>query len=123
MSNKKYTVSEISKEFGDNPRQVQRKLKELINIDGGKYLIDESIVNMLYPATTDDYDVVEAFTKEEYAEFQKRLTEYQQLKKSLEFHKRSIESHQRQMEMMLRTISEKNHLEAESRGLIKNKNG
>lgn len=125
MSSRKYTVSEISRQFGDNTRQVQRKLKELINIDGGKYLIDKRIVDILYPATTDDsdvaivsYDVVEGFTEEEYAEFKKRLIEYPRLKEDLEYHKRSAESHQRQMEKILGIMHQRNLLEGGDKGYI-----
>ena len=125
MSDKKYTVSEISRQFGDNVRQVQRKLKELINIDGGKYLIDKKIVDILYPATTYDndieivsYDVVEGFTEEEYTEFKKRLIEYPRLKEDLEYHKRSAESHQRQMEKILTIMHQRNLLEGGDKGYI-----
>lgn len=125
MSDKKYTVSEISRQFGDNVRQVQRKLKELINSDGGKYLVDKKIVDILYPATTNDnntemmsYDVVEGFTEEEYVEFKKRLIEYPRLKEDLEYHKRSAESHQRQMETILKIMYQRNLLEGGDKGYI-----
>lgn len=125
MSDKKYTVSEISRQFGDNVRQVQRKLKELINSDSGKYLVDKKIVDILYPATTNDnntemmsYDVVEGFTEEEYVEFKKRLIEYPRLKEDLEYHKRSAESHQRQMETILKIMYQRNLLEGGDKGYI-----
>jgi len=132
---KKYTVSEISRQTGDKPRQVQRKLKNLINIDKGSYSVDESIVDMLYPATTNDnlatindieveYDVIEGFSAEEYQEFQKRLIEYPLLKEhletimnQLEYFKESSASKDRQMELILENIQQRNFIEAKDKKL------
>lgn len=125
MSSKKYTVSEISRQTGDSTRQVQRKLKELINTDGNKYLIDEKLFRILYPATERDndvaelsYDVVEGFSSEEYAEFQKRLIEYPRLKEDLEYHRKSAKSHQKQMEMILTLMNQRNLIEGADKGYI-----
>ena len=130
---KKYTVSEISRQTGDNPRQVQRKLKDLINIDKGSYIVDESIVNMLYPPTPNDnlttpndinveYDIIEGFSTEEYQEFQKRLVEYPLLKEhlatimnELEYHRKSGESKDKQMELILANIQQRNFIEAKDK--------
>lgn len=125
MNSKKYTVSEISRQTGDSKRQVQRKLKELINTDGNKYLIDEKLFRILYPATKRDndvaelsYDVVEGFSSEEYAEFQKRLIEYPRLKEDLEYHRKSAKSHQKQMEMILTLMNQRNLIEGADKGYV-----
>ena len=130
---KKYTVSEISRQTGDNPRQVQRKLKNLINIDKGSYIVDESIVDMLYHTTANDnlttandinveYDIIEGFSTEEYQEFQKRLVEYPLLKEhlatimnELEYHRKSGESKDKQMELILANIQQRNFIEAKDK--------
>ena len=132
---KKYTVSEISRQTGDSSRQIQRKLKNLINIDKGGYLVDESIVNILYPTTIDDnfttphdieveYDVIEGFSTEEYQEFQKRLIEYPLLKEhlgtimnQLEYYKESSASKDKQMELILENIQQRNFIEARDKKL------
>ena len=130
---KKYTVSEISRQTGDNPRQVQRKLKNLINIDKSSYIVDESIVDMLYHTTANDnlttandinveYDIIEGFSTEEYQEFQKRLVEYPLLKEhlatimnELEYHRKSGESKDKQMELILANIQQRNFIEAKDK--------
>ncbi|SEC96467.1 hypothetical protein SAMN05192540_4005 [Maribacter dokdonensis] len=134
---KKYTVSEISRQTGDNPRQVQRKLKDLINIEKGSYTVDESIVNMLYPPTPNDnlttpndidveYDIIEGFSTEEYQEFQKRLVEYPLLKEhlatimnELAYHRKSGESKDKQMELILANIQQRNFIEAKDKQIDK----
>lgn len=132
---KKYSVSEISRQTGDSSRQVQRKLKDLINIDKGSYKVDESIIKMLYPESVDDmittsddnteeYDVVEGFSSEEYQEFQKRLIEYPLLKQhletimnQLEYFKESSASKDKQMELILENIQQRNFIEAKDKKL------
>lgn len=64
---------------------------------------------------TQEYDVIEAFTNEEYQEFQKRLIEYPMLQKDLEYHRSSAESHQRQMELILRNLEQRNFIEAKDK--------
>ena len=117
----KYTVSEISRQTGDSARQVQRKLKDLINIESGKYIVDSLIVKILYPATTNDSDVanlsklensnaregstqdtefdhVEYFTDNEYQEFHKRLSEYPLLKEQLANSKEYLDTLKNELE-------------------------
>lgn len=117
----KYTVSEISRQTGDSVRQVQRKLKDLINIEAGKYIVDSLIVKILYPATTDDSDVanlsksensnaregsnqdtefdhIEYFTDNEYQEFHKRLSEYPFLKEQLANSKEYLDTLKNELE-------------------------
>ena len=68
-------------------------------------------------STTQEYDVIEGFTKEEYQEFQKRLIEYPILRKDLEYHRESSKSHQRQMELILRNLEQRNFIEAKDKKL------
>lgn len=52
----KYTISEISRQYGDSVRQVQRKLKELINVDGKAYIVDSSVVDLMYSDVQSRHD-------------------------------------------------------------------
>jgi hypothetical protein len=115
---RKYTISEISRQYGDSMRQVQRKLKELVNVDGKAYIIDSLVVDLMYSDSDRDnnrdnrdsdvaiedieveYDVVEGFSAAEYQEFQKRLIEYPLLKdqiaaleEQIDYHKNQVEYH------------------------------
>jgi len=112
----KYTISEISRQYGDSMRQVQRKLKELVNVDGKAYIIDSSVVDLMYNDADRDtdrdnrdndvaiedieveYDVVEGFSAEEYQEFQKRLIEYPLLKDQIAALEEQIQYHRKQVE-------------------------
>lgn len=125
MSNKKYTVLEISRQLGVNSRQVQRMLKDLINIEKGSYVVDYKIVKLLQSrdnlATNDDI-IVEGFTPKEYEEFRKRLIEYPLLKNhiktilnELEYHRRSSDSKDRQLEIILQNIQQRNFIEAKEK--------
>ena len=125
MSNKKYTVLEISRQLGVNSRQVQRMLKDLINIEKGSYVVDYEIVKLLQSrdnlATNDDI-IVEGFTPKEYEEFRKRLIEYPLLKNhiktilnELEYHRRSSDSKDRQLEIILQNIQQRNFIEAKEK--------
>ena len=60
---------------------------------------------------TEEYDVLEAFTNEEYQEFQKRLIEYPKLLQDLEYHRESSKSHQRQMELILESVKARSIIE------------
>ena len=61
----------------------------------------------------------EYFTEEEYQEFHKRLSEYPLLKdyiktilNELDYRKKSTESHQEQMGLILRSLEQRNFIEA-----------
>ena len=85
-----------------------------------QYQVSEKMLEVLrseYLESESDM-VVEEFTKEEYLEFQKRLTEYPFLKehaefllKHLEYYRKSMSSKERQMEMLLLAITNKKFIE------------
>ena len=71
-------------------------------------------------------NVVELFTKDEYQEFHRRLSEYPILKdrvgdilNELDYHKRSAESHNKQMEIILNMMQQRNYIEAKEKKIDK----
>jgi DNA-binding transcriptional MerR regulator len=124
---KDYTIKELSEKLSVSYRTIERYLRSLLKKENNKVLIPSDIAELLESrhksdkktdtSPTEEYDVIEAFTSEEYQEFQKRLIEYPMLKKDLEYHKESVRSHERQMELILRTIEQKNYIEAKEKKL------
>ncbi len=125
---KKYTISEISRQTGDSVRQLQRRVKDLVSIDKGKYLVDESVIPLLQSddniEASDDAIVVQEFTQTEYDELYKRLAEYPMLKehistviKELDYHRKSSLKKDLQIEKILEIAVQRNYIEAKEKGL------
>lgn len=113
-----YKIKEIAEILNVSDRTVERYLKSYITIEKGAYRVSEKMLDVLkneYIENSSD-TIVEEFTKDDYQEFQKRLVEYPILKDQLEYHRKSAESHNTQMEIILRTIEQKNFLEAKEKG-------
>jgi hypothetical protein len=125
---KTYTISDIAATFSVSERTAQRWIESLVIKEKGKIIILEDVFNLLksrhapdISPTEPDTDIqeferVEYFTNEEYEEFHKRLVEYPVLKDQLDYHRKSSESHNRQMEIILRSMEQKNFLEAKTKG-------
>ena len=105
---KKYTTADIVSLLGKNERTIRRWIADLVGIDKGKYTVSEEILKLLeirastdnlrtdigQPADNDfidEFDYYEAFTADEYIEFQKRINEYPVLKEYIESMKEQIE--------------------------------
>lgn len=127
-----YTITDISTTLGVSERTVQRWINSLVFIDKNKTIIPQDVYQLLLSrhkpdtSTTIDDIVVEEFTKSEYAEFHKRLSEYPFLKEQitiilneLDYHKKSAESHNRQMEIILNSMQQRNFIEAKEKKLDK----
>lgn len=124
---KEYTIQELADKMSVSTRTIERYLQSLYTKEKNKTIIPLDIVNLLEvrhksdnktdTSPTDEYDVIEAFTNEEYQEFQKRLIEYPILQKDLEYHRESSRSHQRQMELILRNLEQRNFIEAKDKNL------
>ena len=133
-----YTIKELSELHSVSTRTIEKRLRNLVLKERNKNLIPLDIVKLLEKrhnseltpnqlrtdseASTEDieninvdYDIVEGFSNEEHQEFQKRLIEYPILKQELEYHKKASESHQRQMEHILRTLEQRNYIEAKEK--------
>lgn len=142
---KKYTTKQAADILNVNIRTVQRHLatlsEELTNNDKKGILIPQDVVNLLKKrhdgdtiATDerhnddnnkdDDFDYYEAFTTDEYIEFQKRINEYPILKEYIENLKEQIEflrfntAQQNETIKDLSTgIKQRNFIEAKEKGL------
>lgn len=118
-----YTIKELSDKLSVSTRTIERYLKGLYLKENNKIVIPLDVVELLESrhksdtSPTQDFDIVEGFSNEEYQEFQKRLIEYPILQKDLEYHRKSAESHQRQMEMILRNLEQRNFIEAKDKKL------
>ena len=122
---KEYTIKELADKLSVSTRTIQRHLKALYTKEKNKVLIPSDVANLLEvrlksdtqddTSTTQEYDVIEGFTNEEYQEFQKRLIEYPMLQKDLEYHRESARSHQRQMELILNNLQQRNFIEAKDK--------
>lgn len=115
-----YKIKDISKILNVSDRTVERYLKSYFSLENGTYQVSEKMLEVLkIEYLENEFDtVVEEFTKDEYNEFQKRLSEYPLLKeriesllKDIEYHRKSIESHNRQMELILLSITNKKFIE------------
>ena len=115
-----YKLREIAEILGVSDRSVERYLKSYFSLEKGGYQVSEKMLDVLkleYLESEND-NVVEEFTKEEYQEFHKRLSEYPLLKertesllKDIEYHRKSISSKERQMELLLLAITNKKFIE------------
>lgn len=119
-----YKLKEIAEILKVSDRTVERYLKSYFSIEKGAYVVSEKMLNVLkneYTDTTSD-TIVEEFTKDEYSEFHKRLSEYPVLKdritdvlNELDYHRRSADSHNRQMEIILNAMQQRNYIEAKEK--------
>lgn len=119
-----YKLKEIAEILNVSDRTVQRYLNSYFSLEKGAYVVSEKMLNILKKEHLEDEseDVVELFTKDEYQEFHKRLSEYPILKdrigdilNELDYHKRSAESHNKQMEIILNMMQQRNYIEAKEK--------
>jgi predicted transcriptional regulator len=119
-----YKLNEIAEILNVSDRTVQRYLNSYFSLEKGAYVVSEKMLNILKKEHLEDEseDVVELFTKDEYQEFHKRLSEYPILKdrigdilNELDYHKRSAESHNKQMEIILNMMQQRNYIEAKEK--------
>ena len=121
-----YKLKEVAEILGVSDRTVERYLKSYFFIEKGAYVVSEKMLEVLknqYLEIESD-TVVEEFTKDEYQEFHRRLSEYPFLKEKikdilneLDYHKKSINSHNKQMEMILNMMQQRNYIEAKEKKL------
>lgn len=122
---KTYTSKEVAEILGVSDKSVRRYLNSYFSLENGAYQISKKMLSVLkseHLGQLTDNPVqefrTEYFTEEEYAEFQKRLTEYPLLKENIEFlsnhieyYRKSMISKDRQLEMILLAITDKRFLE------------
>ena len=95
-----YKIKEIAGILGVSDRSVERYLKSYFSIEKGAYQVSEKMLEVLKLEYLegDNDTVVEQFTKEEYQEFHKRLSEYPILKEQIQNSKEYLNTIENQME-------------------------
>lgn len=128
----KYTSKEVAEILNVSDKSVRRYLNSYFFIENGAYKVSEKMLEVLKKEYLDqdtdtnvqEFERVECFTKEEYEEFHKRLSEYPILKEriadilnELDYHKRSADSHNKQMEIVLNMMIQRNYIEAKEKNI------
>ena len=115
-----YKLKEIAEILNVSDRTVQRYLNSYFSMEKGAYIVSKKMLEILKSEYLDnDSDtIVEEFTKDDYIEFTKRLSEYPFLKeraesllKDMEYYRKSMTSKERQMELLLLAITSKRFIE------------
>jgi hypothetical protein len=120
-----YKIKEIAEILNVSDKSVRRYLNSYFSINNGAYEVSEKMLEIL----KDEYleieadIVVQTYSAEEYDRLNVLVIEHPFLKervdsllKDMEYHRKSMESKERQMELLLRTIEQKNFLEAKEKG-------
>lgn len=119
-----YKLKEVAEILNVSDRTVERYLKSYFSMEKGAYQVSDKMLEVLKSEHLEDESdtIVEEFTKDEYSEFHKRLSEYPILKEritdilnELDYHKRSAESHNKQMEIILNMMQQRNYIEAKEK--------
>jgi phage regulator Rha-like protein len=136
---KTFTIAEIAEEFGVSERTILRQIQTISDKLKKPYskgfIIDEALKNFLFSdnfqtsSDTDQneyFDYYEAFTTDEYIEFQKRINQYPVLKEYIENLKEQIEFlrfNTAQQNEIIKDLSagikQRNFIEAKEKGLDK----
>ena len=107
---KEYSIKDISLEFGVSERTILRQIQtvsdKLKNPYSKKFRLSEELKNIFFSDKiqtesdneNSEFTHIEHFTKEEYLEFQKRLTEYPLLKEQIQNSKDYLNIIENQME-------------------------
>lgn len=123
-----YSSKDIAEILGVTDKSVRRYLTSYFSFENGAYKISDKMLEVLKSEhlTIESDTVVQEFTKNEYDELHKRLSEYPFLKEQitiilneLDYHKKSAESHNRQMEIILNSMQQRNFIEAKEKKLDK----
>jgi predicted transcriptional regulator len=119
-----YKLKEVAEILNVSDRTVERYLKSYFSMEKGAYQVSDKMLEVLKSEYLEGESdtIVEEFTKDEYSEFHKRLSEYPILKEritdilnELDYHKRSAESHNKQMEIILNMMQQRNYIEAKEK--------
>lgn len=136
---KNYTIKELADLLEVSERTILRQIQtisdKLKNPYSKDFTISEDLKNFIFSdkfqtdsdkENEDDFDYFEAFTAEEYIEFQKRINEYpvlkeyiESLKTELEFLRFNFAQQNETNKSLVQTLREKNFIEAKEKGLDK----
>lgn len=136
---KNYTIKELADLLEVSERTILRQIQtisdKLKNPYSKDFTVSEDIKNLIFSdkfqtdsdkENEDDFDYFEAFTAEEYIEFQKRINEYpvlkeyiESLKTELEFLRFNFAQLTETNKSLVQNLREKNFIEAKEKGLDK----
>ena len=136
---KTYNIKEIAEEIGVSERTILRQIQtisdKLKNPYSKGFTMNEDLKNIVFSdkfqtisdkENEDEFDYFEAFTTEEYMEFQKRINEYpvlkeyiESLKTELEFLRFNFAQQTETNKSLVQSLREKNFIEAKEKGLDK----
>lgn len=136
---KNYTIKELADLLEVSERTILRQIQtisdKLKNPYSKGFTVSEDIKNLIFSdkfqtdsdkENEDDFDYFEAFTAEEYIEFQKRINEYpvlkeyiESLKTELEFLRFNFAQLTETNKSLVQNLREKNFIEAKEKGLDK----
>lgn len=121
-----YNSKEIAEILGVSDKTVRRYLNSYFSLKNGGYEVSEKMLEVLKNEYLDEESdiIVQPYTKSEYEELHRRLSEYPFLKErikdilnELDYHKKSIDSHNKQMEIILNMMQQRNFIEAKEKKL------
>lgn len=121
-----YKLKEVAEILGVSDRTVERYLKSYFSLEKGGYQVSDKMLEVLKSEylESDNDNIVEEFTKEEYQEFHRRLSEYPLLKErieyilnDMEYYRNSMSSKEKQMEIILNMMQQRNYIEAKEKKL------
>ena len=134
------SIQELAKRFNVSERTILRQIQTFLdkfkNLYSKGFEIPENVVNLIFSdkiqtflgqnsdnESEEEFDYVEAFTTEEYLEFQKRINEYPVLREYIENLKEQIEFLRFNSIQQTETIKElstgikqRNYIEAKEKG-------
>ena len=134
---KNYTIKELAELLEVSERTVLRQIQtisdKLKNPYSKGFTISETLKNAIFSdkfqtnsdnENEEEFDHFEAFTTEEYIEFQKRINEYpvlkeyiESLKTELEFLRFNFAQQTETNKSLVQSLREKNFIEAKEKGL------
>lgn len=139
----KSTISELSERFKVSERTILRQIQtfsdKLKNPYSKGFTLSEDLINIIFSdkfqtefrqisdnEEEEEFDYFEAFTTEEYIEFQKRINEYpvmkeyiESLKSELEFLRFNFAQQTETNKNLVQSLREKNYIEAKEKGYDK----
>jgi predicted transcriptional regulator len=121
-----YSSKDIAEILNVSDKSVRRYLNSYFSIEKGAYQVSEKMLEVLKNEYSEEETdiIVQPYTKSEYEELHRRLSEYPFLKErikdilnELDYHKKSIDSHNKQMEIILNMMQQRNYIEAKEKKL------
>lgn len=127
-----YNSKEVAEILGVSDKSVRRYLNSYFSLENGSYQVSEKMLEVLKNEYLDEQSdiIVQPYTRDEYEELHKRLSEYPFLKErvkqmlddleyhkaQVEYHKTSSDKHLAQIDTLINAIHQRNFIEAKEKG-------